>query len=150
MGCIGMDPRYPMIADIYIATGIQDNVSGMIIKEWSLLHADVQCELSSDKFNSDTRYAIQTKNDLFDMPLLLFGRFKQDIRKTDTGYAMLTDMLVTNIRDYCDKDQIFIEPSNNGEPMIFEIATLQPFTNPWGKTEYYKTQILRMDDQDLL
>lgn len=148
MSCEGMDPRYPMKADIYVSTDTQDPVTGRIYKDWSMVKSGVLCALASDKFNSDTRYAIQTKSDLFDMPLLLFGRFQEDIRRYNGGMLVMTDLLVTNVRGFCDDEPLFVE-SIDGKPSatLFEVATLQPFVNPWGQAEYYKTQLMRMDDQ---
>ena len=81
------------------------------------------------------------------MPLLVFGRFKDDIRTKDGVTHSLTDIMVTNVRSYCEDTPLFIESADNNAVTDFEIGSFQPFTNPWGKIEYYKVQAIRMDDQ---
>ena len=148
MPCLGSDFRFTLKADVYYAV-LEQNSWGEFEKTWSLSHTGTMCELHSDKFNSDTRYAIQTKDEFFKMPLLVFGRFREDIRVDKDGTMHpLTDIVVSNVRGYCGGDPVFYD-SASGEPTKFEIGTFEPFTNPWGKIEYYKVQAIRSDDQDM-
>ena len=146
MTCKGQNFRFNHKADVYYAEDVY-NEWNEFEKVWVLGHKGALCELASDKFNSDTRYAIQNKLQLFDMPLLVFGRFKDDIRTKDGVTHSLTDIMVTNVRSYCEDTPIFIESADNNAVTDFEIGSFQPFTNPWGKIEYYKVQAIRMDDQ---
>lgn len=142
--------RFPLIADVYYATENQDDL-GSIVKEWTLGRQGVPCELRTDKFNNDSRFAVDTKTSFFDVELILFGRFEIDIRADQNGdYKSISNILVTNIRTRCNNAPVFIEThkgSGETEASIFEVRTLQPFTNPWGNIEYYKVQLFRSDDQ---
>lgn len=142
--------RFPLMADVYYATESQDDL-GSIVKRWTLGRSDTPCELRTDKFNSDSRFAVDTKEQFFDIELILFGRFEDDIRINQDGdYRSISNILITNIRTRCDGASVFIETYKDGGEAIasiFEVRTLQPFTNPWGKIEYYKVQLFRSDDQ---
>lgn len=143
---------FTMLADIYYERQYFVSHTNEFISEWTLGHEGVICELHSDKFNTDTRYTIALKDGFFEFPLLLFGRFKDDIRKADDGTMFpITSIMVTNIRSKCDEVPFFIETYNGTEQnTLFEVGTFQPFINPFGKIEYYKIQAPRMDDQEVL
>lgn len=148
MVCAEEDFRFPLKADIYYATLVQNDI-GEMEKSWALGHANVACEVRSDKFNSDTRYSMSAREPFMDTPLLIFGRFRDDIRIASGGASIApTDIAVTNVRSYCADTDIFVE-TFGGEhvPTVFELRTFQPFVNPWGQIEYYKVQLVRMEDQ---
>ena len=152
MSCKGYDFRFPLTADIYYAKHTMNDINQMEV-EWVLEHEFEPCEIRSDKFNSDVRYAISADKDFANVPLLIFGRFKNDIRKGNDGrYVAPTSIMVTNVRDYCTQTPLFLETSESIDvegsmSTLFELRTFQPFINPWGKIEYYKTQVYRMEDQ---
>lgn len=145
---------YPMIADIYYATMVQQE-SGAIEKSWDF-DRSVPCELKSGSFNTEMRYALQTFDEFFANPTILYGRFKEGIDTDESGYAReLTDILVTNIRtnDECSgsqSDPLFVEP-HDGEmvPIVYEVRNLSPFINPWGRAEHFKVQLKRSDNQEV-
>ena len=149
------DFRFPLSCDIYYAKMQQDEI-GAVNKVWELGRQDELCELHSDKFNSDTRYAIATSKPFYEFPLLLFGRFVNDIRVDQHGdYQVIQDIMITNIRDDCGNKPIFLEPikyndnnpSNGDMDVLFDLISFAPFTNPWGQIEYYRAQVSRMAQQ---
>lgn len=151
MACVGADFRFPLMADIYHVSSSVGNFNE-IIDVWEPEHQGTACELSSDKFNSDSRYSISAKEIFFDAPLLIFGRFKEDIRKKkDGGIVPVTSVIITNVRNYCTGEPILFEGDENNiqNNIKFELRTFQPFTNPWGNIEYYKVQMFRMENQDV-
>ena len=144
-----MDFVFNHKADIYYATSSENFET-----TWTLGRTDEICELSSDKFNSDTRYAIDSDGGFMRFPLLVFGRFKNDVRFDSDGVMHpITSVMIANVRSICDDVPIFIEADvKEGSDVadrgiMFEIRTFQPFTDPWGQIEYYKVQAFRADDQ---
>lgn len=150
MSCLDQDFRFPLKADVYYASMTQDAIGNME-KSWSLGYDGLKCELRSDKFNSDMRYAVSAKDPFLETPLLVFGRFKDDIRKkSDGSFIPITNIMVSNIRSYCTDEPIFIDDtawSGSDISIFFELRTFQPFVNPWGDIEYYKAQLIRMENQ---
>ncbi len=57
-------------------------------------------------------------------------------------------MLVTNIRNKSD-ELVYLETSGErtGKGTIYEIATQDPFIDPFGDTSYYKLVIRRAENQ---
>lgn len=142
------DFRFPMVADIYVRSTAQSEI-GEMVSSWTPAHWDVLCELRSDSFKSDSRYSITSKKEFMEQPFLLYGRFKDDVRRlADDSFVDVTDILVTNIRGDCYGESIFTESFDGVEaPTIFEMRTLSAFANPWGRIEFYKTQLHRSDNQ---
>ena len=144
-----MDFTYNHKADVYYASSSENFET-----TWTLGRTGELCELSSDKFNSDTRYAIDSEGGFLRFPLLVFGRFKNDIRLgLDGKMNPITSVMITNVRSICDDIPIFLEADVKeaddiaDRNIMFEIRTFQPFTDPWGQIGYYKVQAFRMDDQ---
>jgi hypothetical protein len=80
---------------------------------------------------------------------LLIGRVKKDIRISNhKDRNSMTNVIVTNIRDQ-NCNEIYLETSGprSGKSTIFEIATQEPFSGPFGSVEYYKVILRRSENQ---
>jgi len=146
---------YPMLADIYYAEQVQ-KPSGEMRNTWAF-DRTVKCELKTGSFNTEMRYATQTFDDFFTLPTVLYGRFKDDIQSgSDDSQHMTTEILVTNIRTNKPGDTgkvLFTEPNDTEDeqvPILYELRSLSPFINMWGRAEHYKTQLMRSDNQEAL
>ena len=143
-----------MIADVYYSN-VEQLDSGAIEKTWAF-DRSVPCELKSGSFNTEMRYALQTFDEFFSYPTILYGRFKEGVDTDASGFAReITEILITNIRtnDSCTEvqsDPLFVEP-RDGEmvPIVYEVRNLSPFINPWGRPEHFKVQLKRSDNQEV-
>ncbi len=80
---------------------------------------------------------------------MLLGRFRSDIRFSSTeSRNAVTNILITNIKDVSG-NEIYIETSGPraGKSTLFEVATYEPFVNPFGSVEYYKIVLRRSENQ---
>jgi hypothetical protein len=82
---------------------------------------------------------------------LLVGRFKEDIRTSSLEeHFETTNVLVTNI---VDKNCELVYKETGGvrsdKGTLYEIATIQPFLNPFGRIEYYKVILKRSENQGM-
>ena len=142
---------FPMLADVYFSNQIQ-KPSGAMEDVWELSES-VPCELKTGSFNTEMRYALQTYDEFFFIPTIMYGRFDRDIQYLANGDVKpFTELRITNVRtNTCDDsaDALFIE-ERNGEmvPVIYEVRSLSPFVNPWGVAEHWKTQLVRSDNQE--
>jgi hypothetical protein len=85
----------------------------------------------------------------FEYKKRLNGRFKynSDPRKGSDGiYHPVSDILITNIRSGGQQ----LHTNHRGDPIIFEVMSVDPFIDPFGKIEYYKLLLERADDQELI
>lgn len=146
---------FHMLADIYYSTQEQ-KPSGEMKSVWTF-DRSVNCELKTGSFNTEMRYATQTFDDFFTLPTVLYGMFKKDIQTASDGSDhMTTEILVTNIRRNLPGDTgeiLFTEPNDDETmqiPIVYELRSLSPFINPWGRAEHYKTQLMRSDNQEAL
>ena len=79
----------------------------------------------------------------------LIARTKTDLRvssnKTDNA---ITNILITNIRNANDEliDRESAGP-RSGRGTIYEIATVEPFSGPFGSVEYFKFLLRRTENQ---
>lgn len=141
---------YPMLADVYYSVPVQDR-SGEMVDDW-VFSQSVPCELKTGSFNTEMRYSMQTYDEMFSLPTVVYGRFDRDIQVNPDGSTNpFTSLLVTNLRTRtCDDsaESMFTEDQGAGlVPIVYEVRSLSPFVNPWGKPEHYKTQLMRSDDQ---
>ena len=84
----------------------------------------------------------------FEYKKRLNGRFRypSDPRLDNDGnYHPISSILVSNIIDKKTGQQLHLD--ENGNPIIFEVMSVDPFINPFGKTEYFKLLLERSDDQ---
>jgi hypothetical protein len=81
----------------------------------------------------------------------LIARAKTDLRiSSNLDNNALTNILITNIRTATD-ELVYKETAGprNGKGTIFEVATLQPFLNPFGTIEYYNMVWRRTENQSV-
>ena len=79
----------------------------------------------------------------------LVARTKADPRlSSNNANNATTNILITNIRDASD-NIIYKETAGarSGKGTIYEVATVEPFTGPFGYTEYYKMLWRRAENQ---
>lgn len=141
---------YPMLADVYFSVSVQAP-SGEMEDIWEFSES-VPCELKTGSFNTEMRYALQTYDEFFALPTVVYGRFDRDIQIQPDGTTVpFTSLLVTNIRTRtCDDTGpvVFTEDRGSGlVPIVYEVRSISPFINPWGVAEHYKTQLMRADNQ---
>ena len=80
---------------------------------------------------------------------MLVGRARCDIRISKNGdNNSLSNVLITNIRNKSD-ELVYLETAGErtGRGTIYEIATQDPFIDPFGDTSYYKLVIRRTENQ---
>lgn len=144
MGCNDIDFLYPMYADVYYPKVTQGNY-GNIKKEW-VLDRTIICNA--------TPVGGAGKEEIDPTPFIeyngkLIGRSKIDLRIDSVGIQQaMTNIIVTNIQN-CDGTLIYKETAGprKGFGTLYEIATFEPFINPFGQIEYYKMVLRRTDDQ---
>src|SRR6056300_585117 len=137
--------QFPMVADIYYPVVSQD-AYGQITKAWTL---DKTVIGSFTPAGSDIKEELVINVDI-SQDSLMIGRVKVDLRYADADgedYG-LTNVLVTNIRN---KDGVVLYKETDGQrrsqPTLFELATQQPFVNPFGKIEHYRVILRRSENQ---
>ena len=141
---------YPMLADVYFSVSVQAP-SGEMEDIWEFSES-VPCELKTGSFNTEMRYALQTYDEFFALPTVVYGRFDRDIQVQPDGTTVpFTSLLVTNIRTRTCDDAgpvVFTEDRGDGlKPIVYEVRSISPLINPWGVAEHYKTQLMRSDNQ---
>lgn len=144
VSCETTDFLYPMKADIYYPI-ITQNAYGQPNKEW-VLDRTIACNATTvggagtEELKPEVFLQYKDK---------LVARSRSDIRisSLDDSNAV-TNILITNIRT-ADDQLIYIETagSRSGRGTIYEVATLEPFINPFGKIEYYKMVWRRTENQ---
>lgn len=142
--CEPMGFMFPMQADLYYPQ-VEQSAYGSITKDW---HLDRTIACSFTTAGTAFKEEVQPRVDLTQDSLLI-GRTKTDIRfsSLDEGHA-LTDIVISNIKN-SENEELYIETSGprDGKSTIFEIATVQPYTGPFGKIEYYKVILRRSENQ---
>ena len=142
--CETPDFMFPMQASVYHPI-VEQGQYGAIKKHW-VLDRVFACSFSSggSAFKEEIKPNVNiTQNSV------LVGRAKSDIRisSLDSRNA-LTNILITDIKDQ-QGNLIYIETSGprSGKGTLFEIATYEPFTGPFGEIESYKLVIRRSENQ---
>lgn len=142
--CEPMGFMFPMQADIYYPQ-VEQSSYGTVTKDW---HLDRTIACSLTPAGTALKEEIQARVDLSQDSLLL-GRSLTDLRfsSLNDGYA-LTDIVISNIKN-SEGQELYVETSGprKGKSTIFEIATIQPYTNPFGKVEFYKVVLRRSENQ---
>ena len=73
-------------------------------------------------------------------------RFPSDPRVDfENNSHPISSILVTNIIDKNSGQQLHLDENSN--PIIFDVMSVDPFINPFGKIEYYKILLERADNQ---
>jgi hypothetical protein len=142
--CEVLDFTFPMRADVFYPI-VEQGSLGNIKKQW-IHDRTIACLLSpaGTAFKEEVSPNVNISQDS-----ILIGRLKTDIRISSTGANnSITNVVVTNIKDRNFKD-IYTETSGprSGRSTIFEIATVEPFTGPFGTVEYYKVVLRRSENQ---
>ena len=85
---------------------------------------------------------------LFEYKKRLNGRFRfpSDPRVDfNKNTHPISSILITNIIDKTTGQQLHLD--ENSKPIIFDVMSVDPFINPFGRIEYYKILLERADDQ---
>ncbi len=142
--CESTSFTFPLLADIFYPI-VEQTSLGSIKKQW-IHDKSLSCSLSTagSAFGEDVKPNVNITKEV-----LLLGRFRSDIRisSSDSRNA-ITNILITNIRDV-NGNEIYVETSGprSGKSTLFEVATNEPFVNPFGSVEYYKVVLRRSENQ---
>lgn len=144
MICEATDFAFPMQADIFYPL-VEQGAYGNVTKTW-VLDRTIACSFNpaGTAFKEEV-----TPNVNITQEKLLIGRVKTDIRISSKDVpASINNVIITNIKDR-NCNEIYIETAGPraGKSTIFEIATLEPFSGPFGNIEYYKLIIRRSENQ---
>lgn len=142
--CETPDFIFPMCMDIFYPT-VEQGVYGNVKKQW-IHDRTVVCSLApaGSAFKEEV-----TPNVNITKEAIILGRLKTDIRiSSKDARNAITNIVVSNIKDK-NQNPIYIETAGprSGKSTIFEVATLEPFTGPFGNVEYYKIVLRRSENQ---
>jgi hypothetical protein len=144
MNCDTNDFNFPLVADIYYSLNEQ-SAYGSVIRSW-YLDRSVACSFvyAGVKFKEEI-----IPNVLISEDSLLIGRARKDLRISSDGDPIdHTNIAITNIRDKsCNELYLETGGPRAGKSTVFEIATIQPFINPFGKAEHYSIILKRSENQ---
>jgi hypothetical protein len=135
---------FPMQASVYHPI-VEQGQYGAIKKHW-VLDRSFACSFTSggSAFKEEVKPNVNITQHS-----ILVGRSKSDLRisSLDSKNA-LTNILITDIKDQ-EGNLIYIETSGprSGKGTLFEIATYEPFTGPFGTVESYNMVIRRSENQ---
>lgn len=142
--CPETDFMYPMMADIYYPV-ISQTDYGQATKKWIL---DRTIILNATPIGGAGQEDI--KPEIFlQYENKLVSRVKEDPRmSTSNGSNAVTNILIANIRNAQDV-LIYKETAGvrAGRGTIYELGTVEPFTDPFGSVEYYKMLLRRAENQ---
>lgn len=142
--CEVTDFIFPMKADIYYPI-ITQNQYGQPNKNWVF---DRTIVLNATSVGGAGTEEIKPA-EFLQYENKLVCRAKSDIRisSNDESYAV-SNILITNIRSANDL-LIYKETAGprSGRGTIYEVATFDPFTGPFGSIEYYKVLLRRTENQ---
>ena len=142
--CEQTDFMYPMKADIYYPI-IGQTQYGQATKTW-VFDRTIVCNATSvggaGTEDIKPEVFLQYENKLI-------ARTKNDPRiSSNNAENAITNILVTNVRNAND-ELIYKETAGprSGRGTIYEMATVEPFTGPFGNTEYFKMLWRRTENQ---
>lgn len=144
MSCDTKDFRFPMQAEIYYPI-IEQSPYGDMRKTWMY---DKTVAGNFVYAGTDSKEEININIEILKDSILM-GRVIDDIRKSSFDEMFgLGNILITNIKDRnCNEIYVESDGPRVGQSTLFEIATFQPFINPFGKTEYYRLILRRSENQ---
>jgi hypothetical protein len=133
-----------MLADIYYPI-VDQGPYGNVKKNW-IHDKTIACNFSSagSAFKEDIKPNANITQDT-----IMLGRAKTDIRfSTNQDQNSITNVIVTNIKDKT-LNEIYVETAGPraGKSTLFEVATVEPFTGPFGSVEYYRIVLRRSENQ---
>jgi hypothetical protein len=142
--CPTTDFVYPMKADLYYAQ-ITQNSYGQAQKEW-VYDRTIICNAANSGSSStkELNAEVFIQNDG-----KLIARTKSDPRVSSySDNNAITNILITNIRDASDV-LVYKETAGprSGKGTIYEIATVNPFSGPFGTVEHYNMLWRRTESQ---
>jgi hypothetical protein len=135
---------YPMKADIYFPILAQGDY-GQPKKDW-VYDRTIICNATpvggagTEDIKPESFLQYENK---------LIARVSSDPRlSSNNSYNAITNILITNIRTANDS-VIYKETAGarSGRGTIYEVATVEPFTGPFGNIEYYKMLWRRTENQ---
>jgi hypothetical protein len=144
MICEGTDFIFPMQADIYYPL-VEQGTYGNVKKNW-IIDRTIACYLApaGAALKEEVVPNVNITQDK-----VLLGRSKTDLRISSLDASnSITNVIITNIKDK-NCNPIYIETSGprSGKSTIFEIASQDPITGPFGNVEYYKLVLRRSENQ---
>ena len=144
MDCNNTDFVYPMCAEVYTPI-VEQSAYGNVAKQW-MLDRKIVCNFTpaGNAFKEEVNPNIDLTKDT-----ILVGRAKHDLRISSLEKLnSITNIVVTNIKDK-NGNVIYLESAGPraGQSTIFEIATVQPFVDPFGSVEHYKIVLRRSENQ---
>ena len=142
--CPETDFMFPMLADIYYPI-ISQSDYGQPQKSW-IYDRTILCNASNIGGPGEE----EIKPEIFlQYQNTLIARSKTDIRISSSNDSnALTNILISNIRS--PHGELFYKETagpRSGKGTIYEVATFEPFINPFGTTEYYKMVWRRSESQ---
>jgi hypothetical protein len=142
--CETPDFMFPMQASVYHPI-VEQGQYGAIKKHW-VLDRIFACSFTSggSAFKEEVKPNVNITQHS-----ILIGRSKSDLRISSLeSKNALTNILITDIKDQ-EGNLIYIETSGprSGKGTLFEIATYEPFTGPFGTVESYNMVIRRSENQ---
>jgi hypothetical protein len=135
---------FPMLADIYYPI-VDQGPYGNVKKNW-IHDRTIACNFSSagSAFKEDIKPNANITQDT-----IMLGRAKTDIRfSINNDQNSITNVIVTNIKDKT-LNEIYLETAGPraGKSTLFEVATVEPYTGPFGSVEYYRIVLRRSENQ---
>jgi hypothetical protein len=135
---------FPMLADIYYPI-VDQGAYGNVQKTW-IHDKTIACSFTSagSAFKEDIKPNVNITQDT-----IMLGRTKADIRfSSKNNQNSITNVIVTNIKNK-DLNEIYVETAGPraGKSTLFEVATVEPFTGPFGEIEYYRVVLRRSENQ---
>lgn len=135
---------FPMLADVYYPI-VDQGPYGNVQKTW-IHDKTIACSFSSAgaAFKEDVKPNANITQDT-----IMLGRAKTDIRfSTNQDQNSITNVIVTNIKDKT-LNEIYVETAGPraGKSTLFEVATVEPYTGPFGSVEYYRIVLRRSENQ---
>jgi len=147
VSCELTDFKFPMLADVYHPT-VEPGAYGGVSKNWIL---DRTIAGNFIRAGAETKEELIVNIDLTQDSLLI-ARIKTDLRVANSQENNgLTNIIVTNIR-HTDGTLYYSESSGKrkGQGTLFEVATQQPFVNPFRKIEHYTVILRRSENQGII
>lgn len=144
MICETPDFVFPMQADVFYPI-VEQGLYGDIKKQWVIDRTIIGNFIpAGNAGKEEVQPNVNITKDV-----ILVGRVKNDIRISSfANDNSITNVLITNIKDR-NSNQIYMETSGvrKGKATIFEVATQEPFTGPFGSVEYYNIVLRRSENQ---
>lgn len=144
--CAETDFLYPMKADLYYPV-ITQTQYGQATRQWFF---DRTITLNATSIGGAGTEQIKPEAFLqHENKLVARTRLDPRTSSTNTDNA-INNILITNIRNSGD-EVIYRETAGprSGRGTIYEVATVDPFTGPFGSVEYFKILLRRTENQTI-